>query len=168
MVNSWQRPKLKIPKTRSEWIWDILGYSFYVGSIILLVFVWNKLPAEVPAHYNAFGEVDRWGSKMELLILPIVGTFLLLFTQLLEKFPEAHNYPKRLNESNAKQFYLNSRKMMNQIKNICMIIFALILFESISIALGWRGGFGKAFLPVTIIGMGIPIVLGIMRQKRIR
>ena len=28
------------------------------------------LPDEIPAHYNAAGEVDRWGSKYEMLIFP--------------------------------------------------------------------------------------------------
>ena len=28
------------------------------------------LPDKIPAHYNAAGEVDRWGSKYEMLIFP--------------------------------------------------------------------------------------------------
>lgn len=168
MSNPWKRPKLTIAKTKSEWVWDIIGYLFYLGSIALLIIVWNKIPSEVPAHYNAVGDVDRWGSKMELLILPFVGAFILLFMQVLEKFPEVHNYPSRLNESNAEQFYLHSRKLLNQIKNICLILFSLILVESISIANDWwEGGFGVWFLPITILGTGIPIVLGIIKQRKI-
>lgn len=88
--------------------------------------------------------------------------------QTLEKFPEINNYPQRLNESNAKQFYLNSRKMINQLKNVCLVIFALIQFETISIVLGWGGGLGKLFLPIIIIGTVIPIVIGIIRQRKIK
>lgn len=168
MSNSWSRPKIKIPKTKSEWIWDIAGFSLYFGSIIFLIFVWNELPKEVPAHYNASGEVDRWGSKWELLTLPGIGLFIIVLMQIFEKNPEMHNYPKRFNESNAKQFYLQSRKLINQLKNASLIIFALILFESISIALGWWSGFGKWFLPITIIGTSIPIVLAIIKQKNIQ
>ena len=168
MSNSWSRPKINIPKTKSEWIWDTIGFLFYLGSILLLIFVWNKLPSEVPAHYNALGEVDRWGSKWELLILPSIGAFIILLMQVLEKFPEAHNYPNRFNESNAEQFYLNSRKLVNQLKNICLILFSLILFESVSIALGLVNGFGKWFLPITIFGTGIPILLGMIKQKKIQ
>jgi len=54
-----KRPKLNIPKTKSEWVWDILGYSCYFGSIILLIIVWSKLPDKVPAHFNAAGEINR-------------------------------------------------------------------------------------------------------------
>ncbi|MCM3570693.1 DUF1648 domain-containing protein [Neobacillus mesonae] len=168
MSNYRGRPKLNIPKSKREWIWDISGYLCYIGSIILLLAVWRMLPDEVPGHYNAAGEVDRWGSKWELLLFPFISAFILILMSVLEKFPEAHNYPQRLNESNAEQFYIHSRKVLNQIKNICLIIFSLVEYESISIALGWGSGFGQWFLPIIIIGTGIPIVLGMINQRRIR
>lgn len=168
MADSGKRPKIKIAKTKSEWIFDVIGYSAYIGSIILLVAIWASLPDEVPAHYNAFGEVDRWGNKYELLILPIVGGFLLLMMQLFEKFPEIHNYPSRFNESNAAQFYLVSRQMLNQLKNSCLLLFALLLFESISIALNWTNGMGGLFLPLLIVMTATPIVMAILRQRKIK
>ncbi|UTR12784.1 DUF1648 domain-containing protein [Evansella sp. LMS18] len=168
VVDSWNKPKIRIPKTKPEWAWDIAGYTFYIGSVLLLVFVWNTLPEEVPAHYNAAGEVNRWGSKYELFILPIVGAFTAVFMAVFERFPEIHSYPKRLNESNAKEFYLNSRKILNQVKNICLIIFALILFESVSIAAGWGSRIGMWFLPLVIVGTCVPIVTGLIRQRKIR
>lgn len=168
MINSSERPKIKIPKTKSEWVWDVIGYSFYLGTLALLLFTWDELPQEIPAHYNALGEVDRWGSKGELLILPALGILIILIMQILERFPEAYNQPKRLNESNAKQFYLVGRKTVNQLKNICLLIFALVLFNDISKALGWTDGFGIIFFPIIIIGFGIPITIVIMKYKKIK
>src|SRR5699024_311034 len=168
MSKSWSRPKLKIAKTKGECTWDIIGYLFYIGSIIFLITIWSKLPAEVPAHYNAAGEVNRWGSKGELFILPSIGLFMIILMELFEKHHEMHNHPRRFNESNAEQFYLQSRKMINQLKNICLIVFALILIESISIALGWGNIFGKWMLPLLIVGTGLPIVIGIMQQRKIQ
>lgn len=163
-----KRPIIHIPKTGSEWLWDVVGCLFFVGSLLFLVFAWNKLPDEVPAHYNALGEVDRWGSKWELLLLPGIGVFIIFLMQILEKHPELHNYPARFTELNAESFYLHSRKIVNQIKNSCLIIFSVILLESISIALGWGGGFGKWLLPITIIGMITLLVIGIVKQKKIQ
>lgn len=168
MSNAWKRPKLNIPKTKSEWVWDIFGYGIYFASAIFLIASWSRLPEKVPAHYNAFGVVDRWGSKWELILLPIITTFLLIFLQLLEKHPEVHNYPARLNESNAAEFYLLSRKLLNQMKNICLILLSALLVESISIALGWGSILGKWFLSVLFISMFFPIVVMIVKQRKIK
>lgn len=162
-----KRPKIELLKTKSEWVWDIIGYSIYIGSLLLLIYNWNELPDKVPAHFNSAGEVDRWGSKFELLILPIIVAFMAVFMQVFEKFPETHNYPERLNEENAKEFYLLSRKMINQLKNICLILFSFILIESISIALGWGYEFGIWLLPLVIVTTAIPIIIGIIRQTKI-
>ncbi len=168
MQKSWERPKITISKTKSEWVWDVIGYSIFIGSIIIILFNWNLLPEKVPAHYNALGEVDRYGSKWELLILPCIGIFIMIFLQVLERHPEFHNYPSRLNESNVEQFYLNSRKILNKIKNICLIIFSCIIVESISISLGWGIGFGKWFLPIAFLCTVIPIILGMIGQRKIQ
>ena len=75
---------------RYHWIFIVLWINYF------LIIIWGRLPEEVPAHYNAYGTVDRWGSKWELLLLSGIGAFILLLMQTLEKFPEVHNYPKDL------------------------------------------------------------------------
>ncbi len=107
MIEKDYRPKLDIPKTASEKFWDIIGYTAFLGSLVFLGLIFGDLPDEVPAHYNASGEVDRWGSKFELFILPGIGLFILLLMQIFERHPETHNHPQRINETNAREFYIN-------------------------------------------------------------
>lgn len=47
---------------------------------IYLAYIYGGLPAEVPMHYNASGEVDRMGSKSELWMIPFL---LPLLTYLI-------------------------------------------------------------------------------------
>lgn len=162
------RPKLTIPKTVSERIWDIIGYVSYIGAILFLILLWGDLPSEVPAHYNAAGDVDRWGSKWELVILPGIGLFLLLFLNLFEKYPEWHNYPKRFNASNAAQFYLVSRQLINQLKNLSLIMFAVILYQSIAIALGWSEDFSVFILPLMLVCFILPIIIVFIKYRKIK
>ncbi|MEK5330895.1 DUF1648 domain-containing protein [Lysinibacillus sp. FSL W8-0992] len=162
------RPVLKLPKTKYEKILDIIGGGIFIVSIIFIISQWNTLPEEIPAHFNGAGEVDRWGSKIELFILPGIGIFLWIFLGLLEKVPYMHNYPARLNESNVEAFYLNSRKILNEIKNLCLILFAVISFEIVLVALGKVDGLGWWFLPVVLIGTGIPIVKGLIASSKIK
>ena len=55
---------------------------------IFLWYVWKDLPMEVPLHWNIQGEVDRYGSKNELLwlttLLPIFMYLLFLFVPLID------------------------------------------------------------------------------------
>lgn len=168
MIDSNRRPKLNIPRTKSEWVWDIIGYTFFICSLIFFIASWNELPDQVPAHYNAMGEVDRWGSKWELFILPGIGLFVIIPMHFLEKKPWLHNYPKRFNENNAKEFYILSRKLLNQLKNICLIIFSVLLLELVILALGRGNGMGIWLLPAIIIATMAPIVIGLIKQRKIR
>jgi uncharacterized membrane protein len=66
-------------KTFKKVIWLII----LLPAVYLLV-IYNQLPAKVPMHYNLNGEIDRYGSKIEMIfmvaILSVVnfGVFLLL------------------------------------------------------------------------------------------
>jgi len=162
------RPILKLPKTKYEKIWDYIGGGLFVLSILYIFVMWGKLPEEIPGHFNGAGEVDRWGSKIELLILPFIGLFLWILLGLLEKAPHMHNYPARLNESNVEAFYLNSRKGLNETKNLCLILFAAISFQMIRIALGEAENIGWWFLPIVLIVIAIPIIKGIVATTKIK
>lgn len=162
------RPILKLPKTKSEKIWNYIGGGKFVVSIIYIIFAWFELPNEIPAHFNGVGEVDRWGSKVELFILPFIGLFLWIVMGLLERAPHMHNYPARLNENNVEAFYLNSRKILNEVKNLCLIFFAFISFQMVRIGLGETNSLGWWVLPVILLGTAIPIIKGIIATAKIK
>lgn len=52
-----------------------------IGIVLLpflyLMYVWNQLPEQVPLHYNLKGEVDRYGDKLELIMIPILLPLLI-------------------------------------------------------------------------------------------
>lgn len=50
--------------------------------ILISVVVLPLLPDQIPAHYNLAGKIDRWGSRLEILILPL---FCLISGLLWEK-----------------------------------------------------------------------------------
>lgn len=53
--------------------------------IIMTIIVWPVLPDKIPAHYGFDGNVTRFGSKYELLIMPIVTISIAFLWTLLEK-----------------------------------------------------------------------------------
>lgn len=44
---------------------------------IYLAYVWNELPSKVPMHWNIKGEIDRYGDKSELIIIPFLLPLLV-------------------------------------------------------------------------------------------
>ena len=50
---------------------------------MLMTLLWLRfLPEQVPMHYNVHSEIDRWGSKWELLLLPGILLVIGLVTEL--------------------------------------------------------------------------------------
>lgn len=68
---------------------------------IYLAFIWNVLPEQVPIHWNANGEIDGWGSKATLLIIPFILPVLIYV--ILSLVPKID--PKQKIEATSKKFY---------------------------------------------------------------
>lgn len=47
---------------------SILTFLPLIVSALLL----PLMPRQIPAHYNLSGQIDRWGSPLELLLLPLL------------------------------------------------------------------------------------------------
>ena len=58
-----------------------LFYTLMFLPLVISIVALTFLPDLIPAHYNIKNEIDRWGSKYEILIIPIIiillGHFLL-------------------------------------------------------------------------------------------
>jgi uncharacterized membrane protein len=68
---------------------------------IYLAYVWRDLPEKVPMHWNISGEIDRYGSKTELLIIPFVMPLLIYLIFLLVPYID----PKKQIGSMGKKFH---------------------------------------------------------------
>lgn len=159
------RPKLDIPKTAAEKLANIIGYSIFIGTLLYVIIAFPFLPSEVPMHFGSGGEVNRYGSKYEMIVLVVIPFFIIPMLEALERFPEMHNYPRRLNESNIEAFYLNSRKLMNFMKNGVLIIFAVIFIEIINYGLLEMSTFGVFMVPLIIV-LGLAPIVWIMFKRR--
>ena len=44
---------------------------------VYIAFIWDKLPAKIPIHWNFKGEIDRYDEKVEILFIPILLPLLV-------------------------------------------------------------------------------------------
>src|SRR5699024_166848 len=98
---------------------------------------------------------------------PSTSFFILIFLSIFEKFPEWHNYPKRINDTNAKAFYLKSRKLVNQLKNISVIVFSLFLYISINLVIDCESYFIILILPLIFIMFIITLIVYFLKVRQI-
>ena len=99
--------------------WILSGLTFISTVIMLFIF-----PDRIPVHFDINGVVDRWGSKYEMLILPIV-MFLSIF--MFEKISK--DYIKKASSSNdekEKAELLSNMKVLKISVWIMLILFAVI------------------------------------------
>ena len=74
------------------WTMTMVLLGFVLAGIFMTI-----APDTIPVHYNIRGEVDRWGSKYEFLILPVINLIFGVFMALV-----ARNEAKHGRDMNAK------------------------------------------------------------------
>jgi uncharacterized membrane protein len=83
-------------------------------------------PEKVPMHFNVKGEVDRYGGKISLFLLPVIGTIIFIGLHYLAKVPHIYNYPFTITDKNYKSAYQSASSMIHIIKFLIVVLFAVI------------------------------------------
>ena len=154
---------IKIERNALDVLEAIVSLSCLVGVSLYLILAWSTIPAQIPAHYNAAGEVNRWGSKSELIILPIISWLIYGMITLIERFPQAWNTGVRVTEENRAEVYRLLKNMIACVKMITLSIFSCLTVLS-SLARNLPMWFLLAFL-VLLFGT---IAYFIVKLTRIR
>ena len=162
------RPKIAMPKTTLQKITNLIGYGLFIGSTVYSLFNLPGLPSQVPIHFNSFGEVDGWGSKYLLLLLPFIGIIIVLALEAVEKRPHMHNYPTHINESNVQQYYAISIRTSNLLKNAILVTFGLMQIEIVQSAQQENFMLGIILFAVIIVTVVAPIVWYIISIMKIK
>ena len=74
-----------------KWILALLT----LASTIIMLFIF---PDTIPVHFDINGIADRWGSKYEMLVLPIIMITAIVMFECINIF-----YRKKANESNSEK-----------------------------------------------------------------
>ena len=91
----------------------IIFYCLMVLPLVVVLFSLQFLPNQIPVHYDINNQVNRWGSKYEILILP---SFTIIFGFIMLRMAKFSGKQEGSGKNN---------------ENICIIagILTLILFD---------------------------------------
>lgn len=152
-----KRPRIKIALDKTDKFIEILGWIAVIAIWLLTLINYFDLPETIPTHYNASGEADGFGNKLNILTLPLISTLMYVGLTILTKHPHLLNYSDEINEDNALYQYKNATKMIRVLKLAVIIIFGLIVFKTIQTATGKANGLGIWFLPFMFGLLFIPV-----------
>lgn len=160
------RPKLKLKLSTTDKILEALGW----GSVLIIwgltITNFSNLPDTIPIHYNGAGQADGFGDKSNILGLPIIATILFLGLTVLNRFPHIFNYTTEITKNNALQQYTYATRMLRILKLIVVIIFGLIVLQTIRHVNGQISGLGGWFLPLTFGLTFIPILYYLIKSSQ--
>lgn len=161
-----KRPRIPINLTKTDYLFELIGLIGIICLIVLPIYFFNDLPRQIPKHFNAFGQVDSYGDRRIIWLLPAIGLFLYVGLTILNKFPFAFNYPTRVTNDNAERLYTIGTRTVRLLKVIVVLSFLFLNIKTIEIALNKSTEIGKFYLPIFLTVM--TIMIGTMIYKMTR
>ncbi len=117
-------PKVKPTFSRLDWLLEGVGWLSLPALWVYILFLWKKLPAQIPIHFNGALKPDAFGSKNELFVLAGVGSLLFMGISFLNQFPHLFNYPVTITPENAKTQYTRATRFLRVLKMAILWLFA--------------------------------------------
>lgn len=141
---------MKPKKTVWSRITEALSLILMIGTIVYLIVMWKSIPDTIPAHYNAAGEVNRWGDKSELIFLPILGGMLYFLITLIQQYPAAWNTGVKVTEQNRERVYQILGNLIGTTKLMMLAVFSgLTVLSSLGLS-----------LPIWYLGVFLVLLFG--------
>lgn len=144
-----------------------LGLIFFM--IIFTICYYSILPEKIPMHFDLNGNINRYGDKSSIFILPLITFVMGIGLLILSNFPQTFNYNVPITESNKKEHYALASSMMRQMTvfitfclSIIVLIICLIASEKIS-----SSAFGLWFTFILIGGLAWIIIRYVIKSKQI-
>lgn len=123
--------KIEIKKSKADIIMEFLCLLMLIGIALYLLICWHRIPDKIPMHYDWDGNIDRWGGKMELLILPVMTWLMYLFLTVIEHFPKVWNTGVHVTEENQLRVYRTLKYLLKTMKIIVVFDFSFMTFFSL-------------------------------------
>ncbi len=112
----------------SEWIMLGTLALMFVASAVC----WPFAPERIPVHWNLAGEADRWGSRLEgLLLLPLITAGLYVLLRIMPRFD-----PKRENYAQFAGTYRIIR-LATQIVMVVIHLAVIAMVMGVPVNMGW-------------------------------
>ena len=99
-------------------MWIVAMIPVVVTSVVL-----QFMPDIIPMHHDLEGNTDRWGSKTESFIFPVIILFITLFWHLL-----IYVFEKKSKNANTEKEQMEAKSSAKvSCSGLCIILFFILL-----------------------------------------
>jgi len=120
----------------------ILAILILLAHMYVFYSNYNSLPEKVPLHFNAVGMPDGWGSKNRMIFLPVLAVICFIIT-VFSAQSQNINVPEGWDHNEL-------RKMIDHLIFSVQLVFLIVTYQSIQVALKKRSGIGGYYLLLMI------------------
>jgi len=120
-----------------------------------------QLPDIIPSHFDMKGEVDGYGTKYYIWIMPIMGVIFYFGFKYLLKKPHIYNYPSPVTEENAEKLYRGGTSLMRYVLLFSQLTFLVITIAMIYSAFYPDENFLGPWFTIGIILLGVLTPIGL-------
>lgn len=139
-------------------------WAIIVLPLIYLAYIWKQLPDQVPVHWNINGEVDRYGSSSELILMALLPLFVYLTFLIIPKIdPKKKLYKMGNKFQHLKIWFMIIMSMLSLYILYSAMHQSLVIHNYMLLIIGFLfimlGNYFKTIQPNYFIGIRTPWTL---------
>ena len=155
------RPRIRIAPTSSDQKIDIIIIVMTILLVAIPLVYYFRLPDIIPVHFDGASNIDGFGPKVIIWVIPIIGLLTYFSLRYLMDKPHLYNYPTTVTQENAEGLYRSGVKMMRYLLLITQLTYLIIVGAVLYAALHpGKNILGPwFFISILLISVLAPIVM---------
>lgn len=163
-----ERPRLELPLTGADKVLQLTGAVVMAVFLVVVAATFSGLPEQIPVHFGLNGEPDDWGSRGEVLVLPLVALLQFALLSVLARFPHRYNYMVRITAANAERQYRLASRLLYLLSLLVLLLFFALYLASWAIANHHLERLPAPLLWLPLLAVGLLLIWYWLRSRQAR
>jgi hypothetical protein len=128
------RPRLVLKLSPIDKVLEVLSIAGLFFMWVYVLFEYQHLPAIIPIHFDLKGNIDNYGSRWTIFLLPAIISIVVAGLTILTKYPHVFNYTRKITAGNAMVEYTGATRTIRIIKLVIVLFLNMIVYEVVQSA----------------------------------
>lgn len=137
--------------------------AILLAGVVFIAVRYASLPTEIPTHYNALGEIDGYGNRKVLWLLPVIGVVSDAMILALSSYPQLWNVGIRVTVLNRARVYTFIRDLIADLRLSLAVLFTGMSVWLVTLPARFRWWTG-VFIGLCCV---LPVVRYFVRLRRV-